>query len=726
MKRWAALASAVCVAVLVGCGGSGGGGGAYGLDARVAPSGIQVPVDLVGGAATQVVAVDAFPNVRHSGPTSLTGARDGTNRLFVTDRNGVIHVFDNRADASSSVFMDLSSRTDDSAGENGMLGLVFDPAFASNRRFYVSYVYVPNPSAPSDSARTVRISRFTANAAGTAADPASEVVIFEYAHPATSHFGGWIGFGPEPDGRTLYISTGDGENVTSVVQDNASVYGKVLRIRLSSDGGSYTIPSDNPFGASNPVWAMGFRNPWRCSFDRSGNGELRCGDVGQSSYEELNLVRAGRNYGWPYCEALTPYASGGQSCSSYEQPLHYYSHAVGVAVIGGYVYRGGAMPGLVGQYLFSDAAASTLWSLPSGGGSPQTLIDRITNRATYSMGEDDSGEVYAVAEDGAIYRFEAANGTSAVNPSMPATLSATGLFTDLSTMTPAPGMVDYEVNSPLWSDGAQKSRWFVVPEGQSIGFSASGSWTFPVGTITVKHFELPQPSGGTTRVETRVMVHRANGWTGYTYRWRSDQSDADLLTSGGTATYQSVDPATRAAVAVNWTFPSQTQCMTCHTQVSGRVLGLRTRQLNGSHTYASTGRSDNQLRTLGHVGLLAGDIGSPGQYDALPNPTDTSAPLEARAKAYLDSNCSMCHQPGGPTPVADMDLRFPTALADMRLVGVAATQSGGTRVVAGDHASSVLWQRVGASGGTRMPPLGTQLVDQQALQLLADWMDGLR
>lgn len=729
MKVLVGWATGLLALVLAGCGGGGGGvsgGGApYGLDGRVAPSGIQIPIGLMGG-GTQVSAVDAFPRIRPQGQTFMTSARDGTNRLFVTDRNGVIQVFDNRPDVDRmDVFMDLSARVDDSTGENGMLGLVFDPRFSSNRRFYVSYVYVPNPAAPDANARTVRLSRFTANAEGTSANPSSEVVLYEYAHPAGAHFGGWIGFGPEAGGRTLYLSTGDGENPANVVQDPATPFGKVLRCVLNSDGSRCDVPSDNPsFGTRTLTWAIGFRNPWRCSFDRAGNGDLWCGDVGESAYEEVNLVRAGRNYGWPYCEGPQTRGAGGQPCSSYEQPVHFYAHDVGVAVIGGYVYRGSAMPSMVGRYLYTDFQTTTLWSLQANG----TNTEELTNFAsglTYAMGEDDNGEVYALAGNGTMFRFEIAGGGGGANPAMPQTLSATGLFTDLAQLTPAPGMVDYELNSPLWSDGALKRRWVIVPDGQSIGFSASDAWSFPIGSITVKHFELPLAAGGTTRLETRVMVHRANGWTGYTYRWRSDQSDAELLTSGASASYETVNPATNAPTRLTWNFPSQAQCMNCHTEVTGRVLGLNARQLNRSHAYATTGRSDNQLRTLNFVGLFTSDIGEAAQYAAMPNPADTTASLESRAKAYLDINCAVCHQPNGPTPT-NMDLRYVTSLAGMNILGVPSTQSSGTRLVGGSHSSSDLWVRASSTGTNRMPPLGVQLIDTQALEMLAAWIDGIQ
>jgi mono/diheme cytochrome c family protein len=214
------------------------------------------------------------------------------------------------------------------------------------------------------------------------------------------------------------------------------------------------------------------------------------------------------------------------------------------------------------------------------------------------------------------------------------------------------------------------------------------------------------------------MVHRTDGWAGFTYRWRADQRDADLLTAGATAT----------VAGQTWTFPSGAECLSCHTSATGRVLGLNTRQINRNHAYAASGRSDNQLRTLAHIGVLGGGIESASNYGAMPDPRDSAAPLTERARAYLDSNCSNCHRPNGPTPV-NMDLRYGTALDATRLINVApeaSSSNGVVRIRPGDHAASNLWQRVQSTGSNRMPPLGVAVVDAEAVQLLSTWIDGLQ
>ena len=701
--------------VLSACGGSGSDDAAFGLDARVAAGGIQISTGSTGN--TALTAVDAFAGLRFQSPTFVTHAGDGTNRVFVLQQRGVISVIANTADGpQATTFLDLTPRVN-SDGEGGLLGLAFDPSFRSNGHFYVAYVTYTTPGE-----RKLRISRFRASA--NIADLASERVVLDLDHPRSFHFGGWIGFAPD---GALYISHGDGGNEQSVEnnpQNRDSLFGKILRIRVNADG-SHAIPSDNPFG--NAVWALGFRNPWRCSVDRA-NGNLWCGDVGQNSREEVSRIERGSNHGWPVFEGSMPYGyQNSTPFTDFTTPTYEYDHTLGIAVVGGYVYRGRALPDMVGRYLYTDVASANLWALEvdsSGRFVGNTVVAGNLN-ATFSLGEDEAGELYAASQDGTIYRFVPSDSPAEAVAAMPATLSATGLFTDLAQLTPAPGLVDYEVNSPLWSDGAQKRRWFVLPANATIRFSVDGAWAFPLGTITVKHFELPQAGGGVTRIETRLMVHRPDGWVGYTYRWREDQSDADLLQDGATATYDTVSPVTGANVRVNWTFPSQTQCLSCHTQATGRVLGLNTRQLNRGHAYAGSGRMDNQLRALNHIGLFEGDIGDASLYSALPDPADTRASLESRAKAYLDSNCSVCHRPGGTAPVG-IDLRWSTSLADMNLMGAPAerpTTRGAVRVAPGHHAASDLWRRAAATDATRMPPLGPSIPDEQALKLLADWID---
>lgn len=195
----------------------------------------------------------------------------------------------------------------------------------------------------------------------------------------------------------------------------------------------------------------------------------------------------------------------------------------------------------------------------------------------------------------------------------PGVLSATGAFADLPTLTPVGSFIPFTVNSPLWSDGAIKSRWLAVPNdgppyapNEQISFTPIGEWSFPSGTVFMKHFELTvnEATGARKRLETRFLVRNADGTVyGVTYKWRPDHSDADLLPDG----LEEDIPITSSTGAVRiqrYSYPSRDDCLFCHNQHANYVLGPKTHQLNGDFTYASTGRTDNQLRTLAHIGML--------------------------------------------------------------------------------------------------------------------------
>ncbi len=710
MRRFTKTCTVVLGAALVlaACGGAGKGEPS-GLDSRTPVSSLKIPTGWAGG--VQVRATDAFPGLKVDVPTVVTNADDGSNRVLVAERKGVVKAL---ANERAAVLLDITDRVESSTGEGGLLGLAFDPAFQSNGFFYVYYVV-------NRGSRKLRLSRFVAGSSG-AANAASERVVLEFDHPAEAHFGGWIGFGN--DGM-LYISSGDGL-ARNAAQDTQSLMGKILRIQVNADG-THAIPADNPFG--NAVWAYGLRNPWRCSIDKP-TGDLWCGDVGELTREEVNRIERAGNYGWPLYEGssefdnpkMLPYAS-------FEPAVHEYDRSEGSVVVGGHVYRGQASPALTGRYVFGDAGTSNLWALEldaQGQFLRKTLIANDLD-TTLTLGENEQGELLGGTAEGSVFRVEAVSAVQDETP-MPATLSGTGFFADMAQLVPATGVIDYEVNAPFWSDGAAKRRWLAVPSSETVVFDADDAWIFPLGTVVVKHFDLPRADGGSIKVETRVLVNRASGWTGYTYRWRDDQIDADLLLNGTSAQYDTVDPSTRAPVRLTWTFPSQTQCMNCHSAASGRILGVGTWQMNRGHRFATSGKAANQLDTFNHIGLFATDIGTSLQYGALPDPQDQTVSVDERARSYLHANCSQCHRPGGPTSL-NMDLQFTTAQDEMHLLGIAAVQpsaASGLRIAPGQHGNSEIWKRVSALGSERMPPISSGVVDLDATKLLADWIDASR
>jgi uncharacterized repeat protein (TIGR03806 family) len=324
----------------------------------------------------------------------------------------------------------------------------------------------------------------------------------------------------------------------------------------------------------------------------------------------------------------------------------------------------------------------------------------------------------------------------ATNTNPPATLSATHVFTDLAALTPAPGIVPYTVNTPLWSDGAAKSRWIALPGTSRVGFRADDEWSFPGGTILIKHFELgidDADPAARRRLETRLLVLNATGTSGYgiTYKWRGDDSDADLVAAGGLDETITI-ATTGGSRAQIWHYPSQSECLTCHTTNAGFVLGVKTRQLNGPFTYPSTGVTDNQLRTWNHLQMFTADIGEGNiaGFSRMKAIGDGSATLEDRVKSYLDANCGQCHRPGGVA--AAWDARYGTPMASQGIIdGAVKTDLGITGakvVVPHDTGRSILRVRMASTDGSgpnpvKMPPLARNQVDTAAVAVVDEWID---
>jgi len=319
--------------------------------------------------------------------------------------------------------------------------------------------------------------------------------------------------------------------------------------------------------------------------------------------------------------------------------------------------------------------------------------------------------------------------------SLPALLSQTGVFSDTPSMTPAAGLISYLPNVPLWSDGAAKTRYMGVPNGggaatpsQQIAFTPTGSWTFPAGTVFVKTFQLNTDTSNSNvlhRLETRLLVRDINGGVyGVTYKWRADNSDADLLSS---SLYENIAITNAGGVSTqSWYYPSPSDCLSCHTPVANYVLGLNTRQLNGLQAYASTGVMDNQLRALNRVGLFnpAFDEAGITNFEKLSPLGNTGASSQDRARSYLDVNCAQCHQPGGSG--ITFDARFDTPLANQNLINGGLNASGMAMIVAKDIWRSEIHQRMDTTNTViRMPPLARQLIDSNAVSVLEDWINSL-
>jgi glucose/arabinose dehydrogenase len=341
---------------------------------------------------------DAFSALTgFSSPVDLQNAGDCTNRIFVVERAGVIKVFPNKSDVTNSevkIFLNITDSVS-SGGEMGLLGLAFHPNYESNGYFYVNYT-AANPR------RTI-IARFQVTSNPDSADANSKVELFNFIQPYSNHNGGWIGFGPE-DGY-LYIAAGDGGSAgdpQNYAQRINTMLGKILRIDVDNQdpGLNYAIPSDNPFYDSSgsvvrEIYALGLRNPWRCSFDPV-TGWLWAGDVGQGTREEIDIIENGENYGWRCYEGSLPYnTSGCLPPENYVFPIWEYGHSPECSITGGYVYRGPNHPDLTGKYIYGDYCSNKIWALTYDGINPPSneLIANATGSPT-SFGVDEAGELY--------------------------------------------------------------------------------------------------------------------------------------------------------------------------------------------------------------------------------------------------------------------------------------------------------------------------------------------
>lgn len=710
------------------------------LPARVPFAGHSFPIDTppVTQAMTPVAAFPSLPAFDR--PVFITWAPDGTNRLFVVEQPGKIEVFDNDPNvASYQTFLDIQDRVDDTYNEMGLLGLAFDPQFATNHYFYVNYTTTYANCLNSDGICS-KVARFTVPAATpNDADETSEVEIIEYAQPFSNHKAGMMAFGR--DGY-LWISTGDGGgggDTLGNAQNPASLLGKMLRIDPRTDAFPadprkfYSIPPGNAYPAGGPNapewWARGLRNPWRWSFDRV-TGDLVIGDVGQDAYEEIDYLTAaqvaappagGYNFGWNLCEGFHDYSTNVCSSIASTPPIIEYGHDGngGFSVTGGFVYRGDRLPGLYGAYLYADFVSGRIWSW--NGALPAAPVQVASLDSVSSFGEDRDGELYLTQLSGSIWKLQYDQTPPAPFPSQ---LSQTGLFSSTASLTPAPGLVEYDVNTPLWSDRALKRRWVALPAGTTAHFRADGAFDFPVGTALVKHFELPINPTTTRRLETRVFLRQVDRWTGFTYVWNAGQTDANLLYTGGDRSFE-VDPnGTGTTTTQTWHFPSATECLECHSAPERRVLGLRAVQLNRSFSYSSG--PDNQIHAWNCLGMFDAPTQPASAYGAYAALGDATRSVGSRARSYLASNCAICHQPFGPAP-GSMDLRSKLLLGELNAIGVAPSEGdlglpSPQRIEVGVPEQSVVWHRQQSTDPTIRMPKGSAIPDPNAVPLFDGWI----
>ncbi len=699
-------------------------------------------------------------------PVCLRTPPGETNRLFVVSHAGVIYVITNLASPNVRTFLSKQGEVNFS-GESGMLGLAFHPGFATNGFFFVSYNL--NTTTAQGTGLHARLSRFQVSSNNPNVAATNELILFTQKDPDENHNAGDLHFGP--DGY-LYMSLGDGgggnDEFGNTQLINSNFFSAIMRLDVDvpfrptslmpnphpgiTNAGviNYRIPEDNPFiGRTNyngveidpatvrtEFYAVGFRNPWRFSFDLV-TGFLYCADVGQELYEEVSIVTKGGNYGWPYREGSHGGPRVGPAFEALTDPIHENPHGggnlQGSSIIGGVVYRGTRFSQLYGAYLFSDYISTHVWMLRHDGTNTvpfQRLVDVPTPSA---IGTDPSNGDVLIASysQGLLYRLNYNTNSSTGTP-IPPTLAQTGAFTNLTALTsqtqpltPSPGLVPYVINTPFWSDNARKSRWFVPSPGTPMTFAPEGNWSFPPGLAWVKHFDLEFTNGvpsSARRLETRILVRNAAGTYGVTYRWGSSLTNANLIPDEGFTENLTLSDGSTTRTQV-WRYPSRTECVICHTRVGGYGLGFNTLQLNCPMDYGNG--PTNQLDAYSAAGWFTAPVTNRAALRALAHGTNTEASLEWRVRSYLAANCAQCHQPGGGG-VGSWNGNITNLTTQAGLINGPLNDSLGNAsnrvIVPGSLTHSVLLTRISTRGPRQMPPLGSSVLDTNAVNLLRAWI----
>ncbi len=751
------------------------------------------------GAFTGWTTDNAFPNLTFVDPLWLAEI-PGANQFLLVGKNGTLWRFANDPAVTQGQVvqvLDWAAKTQTSE-DQGFYSLAFHPQFGQagspNANFvYVCYNHKPALAGADPNHSYWRVSRFNWNAAAGIMDPNSEFVLINQYDRGRWHNGGAMFFDAA---GYLYITDGDGGDssqgggltgpdgaLSRTQRLDFGLFSGVFKIDVDYAPGSsrshairrqpqspankpaawpasatqgYGIPNDNPWldaGGSimEEYFSHGYRSPHTMHYDAVLN-EIWLGDVGQGAREEISRVAKGGNAQWGYREGSIagPGNPASPPIGTEMPPAYDYGRSVGSCIIGGMRYRGAKWAAeLGGKLLFGDHAKGRIWTGTfDGGGGPPAIAEIVSGFSTgdkvglANFCTDAAGEVYLMDlngtnKAGGTIRKLATAGVSAEPPQL---LSQTGVFTNLTTLATAAGVIPYDVADPLWSDGADKRRWIVLPNdgthdtaAEKIVFSEKDPWKFPAGTVFVKHFEIHPDERNPAivrRLETRFLVCTADGGKyGVTYKWNADNTDAVLLETGAREdfqyTYQNGTTETR-----QWDYPARADCLLCHTPAAGQALGVKTFSLNRTFHYEATGRDANEIATFNALGmfdrtLTAAEIGDFIEGRAI---DDQTAPLEHRVRSYLDSNCSHCHRPGGTVDFFDARLGTPLDLQGIVNGAILGhfNLPGGRYLKPADADLSAIQVRMAHVGdGVAMPPLAKNEIDEKAVDRLREYIGTL-
>lgn len=727
---------------------------------------------------------DAFPNVEIPSPVRMSTFAN-TDEFIILSKKGQLFLL-NIEDQTLDIILDIEDQTF-KLGDCGTVGMALHPNFQPNQDhdqnlIFIFYKSKPDPDQWNDRGYN-RLSSFKWNSDIQSFDPSTENILIQQYDRSPWHDGGGMFFGPD---GFLYVALGDEgfdeHQTVSTQRINGGFFSGILRIDVDNDSTKshpirrqpqpndnppegwwdtysqgYSIPNDNPWISENgdhleEFYAIGLRSPFTMHYDQELDS-IWIADVGSDVKEEINIVGMGDNCQWPYAEG-DQYSEVHKKPIDFignERPVYYaLERAEGSCIIGGGPYYNSLFPGLNGGYLFADFNVGNvnLLKVIEPDGAPEVFplisnfrsgpVDVPQKGGITGVFETSNGEVFISVigenydDNGKILKLK----QNSFVEEPPAKLSELEVFTNMQNLDIASGIIPYEVNSPLYSDGARKRRWIAIPNngsfasGEQIEFSKDAFWQFPVGTVFIKHFELKNDLQLNTYqpLETRFFVVGENGSRyGITYQWNEEGTEAYLLTSGAEKDIE-VRENNIPSYTQKWQFPSRGQCMTCHNKNAGFILGVKTNQLNKEIYYEKEGRTINQLNYLSDLGALDTRVVDPRRHIKSHDIEDNSSSLEWRIRSYLDSNCSSCHNENG-VPNIDLDFRLKNSngLKEYFNFPTASHASDPSRSIIepGDHANSELWIRDSSSEDNKMPPLGRLLVDQIYVDSLAKWIDNI-
>lgn len=671
--------------------------------------------------ATPFKTVQLIPELKFNGISAVFPIPEQSENLIIAELAGKLWVLD-KSGSRKLVWKYEGGVMKGDFWDSGvnLFSVAFDPEYPQKPYIYIVYNFLKEHYSKVTRLKVTDTKNLTV-------DPASEMTLFQWE--TRGHCGCELRFGPK-DGY-LYFSAGDGGDpgdLKNIGQTVDNVLGSVIRIDVKNPTKEqpYKIPEDNPFigmeGVRPEIWSYGLRNPFRMSFDPI-SGKLLIGDNGDQSWEYAFLTHKGANHGWSVFEGSHPFKTHlkiGGPTKTITHPVIERSHVDTRSIIGGFVYQLKKFPELNNHYLFGDYVTGLIWAAPWNGktaGEHKKIA--ILEGRVICISHDSEGNILLGSRAGKLWKLQKNEKTADMKP-YPETLSGTGLFESIKDHRPVKGVVSYEINSPTWRDGASVEKFVAIPEKEKLFLRWDRKWEIPDGGVLFQTLSLPvKTENGTVkkRIETQTIHREGMLYNFRTYKWRDDQTDADLVSENGDFKTVSLADGKK----LNWQFHSNSQCLTCHSGMSPSfTLGFDTGQL----------KKGKQISKWWGKNIVKGNPAWADTVEPEINPYDETKSLEERARAYLHVNCAHCHQQGGVGGRAKFQLKLELKLEETNLLGEKPIVSlfcgpDGLLISPGNPEKSEIYRRMSVRGGGQMPLFGSSVVDENGVKLIKAWINSL-